>query len=278
MILTKGKYGNKVLIEDDDISEIITFCNKNDVTEIEVNSSKGSKVSSLKFLEKIKTSLVSIEINCTKIESIGSIQKLDKLKLISILSYSKAELDFSKFKELEECNLEWQNGYVSILKNKNIKDLYVNNLKLDFNVHTFGELKSLQRLTLLSSNLNDLKPIKSLYNLEYLRLGNCRNLLNIEDIVNLKSLKTLIIDTSKKIENINCIFSLKKIENLQLLNLGKINTIQGIDSLNNLKEFHFWESTNILDGDLLPLKKINSLMKVSFANRRHYNKKNEDFK
>ncbi len=39
----------------------------------------------------------------------------------------------------------------------------------------------------------------------------------------------------------------------------------------------FYESTNIIDGDLKPITKLNKLNKVSFQNRKHYTHNREAF-
>jgi hypothetical protein len=62
-----------------------------------------------------------------------------------------------------------------------------------------------------------------------------------------------------------------------LLNIGNIETIKGIENLKDLNDFIFYESTNILDGDLYPITKLENLKKIAFQNRRHYSHKREDF-
>jgi hypothetical protein len=39
----------------------------------------------------------------------------------------------------------------------------------------------------------------------------------------------------------------------------------------------FYDSTNILDGDLAPVQRHNGLSRISFQNRKHYSHRREQF-
>ncbi len=99
----------------------------------------------------------------------------------------------------------------------------------------------------------------------------------MQGISNLKALEVLEIELCKGIQNVSDIFELENLERLLLINCGEIESIKGIEKLTELREFFFYESTNILDGDLEPLTKLKKLSKMSFQNRRHYTRKREEF-
>ena len=59
--------------------------------------------------------------------------------------------------------------------------------------------------------------------------------------------------------------------------MGNIESIKGIEELKELSIFLFYESTNIIDGDISPVFKLANLSKISYQNRKHYSHKREEF-
>jgi hypothetical protein len=64
---------------------------------------------------------------------------------------------------------------------------------------------------------------------------------------------------------------------LDFNNNGDIASLKPIEFLKSLQRLTFYESTNIVDGDMAPLKKHKKLTTISFKNRRHYSQRREDF-
>jgi len=87
----------------------------------------------------------------------------------------------------------------------------------------------------------------------------------------------LNIDTCKAIDSIEEVGSLPRLRKLNLNNDGNIESLKPLDNLKGLELVVFYESTNILDGDLTPLWRQKNLSRVSFQNRKHYSHKREDF-
>ncbi len=70
--------------------------------------------------------------------------------------------------------------------------------------------------------------------------------------------------------------SLVKLRTLDLNNDGEIASLKPLDKLIRLERVTFYETTNILDGDLSPIISKN-LSRVAFKNRRHYSHTREEF-
>lgn len=90
-------------------------------------------------------------------------------------------------------------------------------------------------------------------------------------------LEELEIQRCKGITAISEVFKLGKLKRLLLIDLGGIASIGGIENLTELEEFLFYESTNIVDGDLSPITRLKKLSKISYQNRKHYSHRREQF-
>lgn len=60
-------------------------------------------------------------------------------------------------------------------------------------------------------------------------------------------------------------------------NRGNIASLHSRDNLSDLEVVLFYESINIVDGDLLAVMRRQNLSRVSFQNRRHYSHRREEF-
>ena len=106
------------------------------------------------------------------------------------------------------------------------------------------------------TRLTSLKGIETLANLEELEIHTCRGIGSIEEVGSLSHLQKLHLD-----------------------NDGDIESLKPLEKLNSLVSLSFYESTNILDGDLSPLlHHQKSLSRVSFQNRRHYSHRREELR
>jgi hypothetical protein len=246
-----------------------------EVKEIELNIGKGWRGENVEFLRHIPD-LNSIRIADYNLTSIEPVHYLHNLKSIDISTYCNTPIRFSEFPDLIDCSFEWRKKSDSIFECINLEKLAINNFDSK-SAEKFESLQNLQELTLLNSKIENLHGIDSLSRLFKLRLGNLKSLSKIEGIKFLNNLKILDIGSCKKINSIVEVFNLLKLETLLLNDIGEIDSIDGIENLVKLKLFTFYESTNIIDGDLTQLKTLKNLTKLSFQNRRHYTHKREEF-
>src|SRR5690348_16386240 len=103
-----------------------------------------------------------------------------------------------------------------------------------------------------------------------LRLANLKRLTSLAGIEGLKRLEELDIHTCRSITSIEEVGFLPQLRKLYLNDDGEIESLKPLERLHCLREVLFYESTNILDGDLTPLVHQKNLLRVSFQNRRHY--------
>src|SRR5207253_3095243 len=107
--------------------------------------------------------------------------------------------------------------------------------------------------------------------------ANLKRLASLAGIEELANLEDLEIHTCRAIRSIKEIGSLRRLKGLALNNDGDIESLKPLNNLSGLESVLFYESTNILDGDLSPVLRQKALARVSFQNRRHYSHRREDF-
>lgn len=157
-----------------------------------------------------------------------------------------------------------------------LKKLFVNRYD-GKDIVPFMRLINLESLAIFNARVENLLGFGTLKKLRSLRLANLKRLTSLAGIEGLENLQELDIHTCRAIGSIEQISSLSQLQKLYLNNDGDIESLKPIDKLTGLEAVLFYESTNILDGDLSPLKRQQNLSRISFQNRRHYSHRREEF-
>lgn len=271
----EGLFGTKATIKGTWHDSFLKMIIEKDVKELELNDGKGWKGENIDFVTSLPNlkSLIIIDFSIKSIEAIHSLNGLIKLQLST---YSKKPINFNAFPNLVECGFEWIRGSESLFECSGLIALGINRYD-DTNSTSFSKLVHLKKLTIMNSKIENLKGLAILSHLNYLSISNLKNLTSLHGLQNLHELEELEIQRCKGISTISEVLQLTKLKRLLLIDLGDIASIKGIENLTELREFLFYESTNIIDGDLLPIKKLKNLNKISFQNRKLYSHKREDF-
>jgi hypothetical protein len=270
-----GKYGLHAVLKSAWSEQIAKEIRTHQCQELEINHAKGWCGDNLYFLSLCPW-LKAFKIIDFKIRSVEPIHELHDLRALEVMTYCNTELQFSAFPQLEECALEWRIKAESLFNCGGLKHLFVNSYS-GKNLASFSRLEKLESLAILNAPIISLDGISSLRNLRSLRLANLKKLQSLKGIEVLTNLEELEIHTCRQITSISEIAALLNLRKLHLNNDGQIVSLKPIDAINNLESVLFYESTNIVDGDLSPLMRQKNLSRVSFQNRRHYSHKREDF-
>ncbi len=269
-----GEYGRRAVItaawSDDMINRLVDGA----IAELELNNGKGWRGSNLDFLAKLPQ-LRSFTI-IASISSVEPIHFLRELRVLNVITYCRSEIRFSTFPRLEECALEWRPKAKSLFDCKTLRKLFVDHFA-GKNTSTFAKLVNLQSLAILNAPINDLRGLSGLRNLRNLRLAGLRCLASLAGVEALTNLEKLDVNTCRRIGSIEEIGSLRGLRKLYLNNDGEIESLKPLNGLTGLEWVSFYESTNILDGDLSPLLRQKNLSRVAFKNRRHYTHRREEF-
>jgi len=248
---------------------------KKGIKELELNHAKGWKGRDLSFLPGL-CHLLAFEIIDWKIDDVSPIHNLRFLKSLDVNTYCESEIDFSCFPELEEVSLEWRDKAQSLLNCTSLKKVFINNYA-GKSLEDFSKLRNLRHLSLKSPKIENIGNVYSLEKLKFLELGNARKLKSLVGIEKLDSLKTLELNRCRNIHNIEPVRYLYHLRRFFLVDCKQIESLKPIEELNNLEEICFYDSTNIVDGDLSPLKELPNLKDIYFQDFRHYNYRMEDF-
>ena len=247
----------------------------NRVVELELNQAKGWSGEDVAFLSRLPE-LRAFEIFDFNIRDVAAVHALHALRKLGVTTYCSTALDFSAFPELEHCDLEWRPKATSIFQCVTLQRLFVNRYDGD-DVRPFGNLVNLRSLAILNAPTRSLEGLGRLANLRSLRLANLKKLRSLRGLEDLVGLEELEIHTCRGIDSIEEVGALGHLKKLHLNNDGPIASLKPLEKLSGLESVLFYESTNILDGDLSPLLRQKHLSRVSFQNRRHYSHRREDF-
>ena len=274
--LESGSYGPRAVLRSAWHPSMIGLLNANHVAELELNAAKGWRGADLSFLAEL-TELKSFKIIDFHIKDISPVHLLPDLRQLDVSTYCATELQFSAFQRLESCGLEWRSKAKSIFDCTTLKSLFINKYK-GKDVRSFAKLTNLESLALLNAPIENIREVSGLKKLRSLRLGLLRCLSSLTGLESLENLEELDINTCRGFQSIEEIGALTCLKKLCLNNLGAIESLKPLDRLDGLELISFYESTNILDGDLSPLLRQKFLSRTAFQNRRHYSLRREDLR
>jgi hypothetical protein len=274
-VLERGRFGTRAVITTHWNHDIQAQLLKEEIAELELNDGKGWRGDNLSFLGYF-SNLSALTVIDLTIKSIEPIHALHRLRTLDILTYCRTEIRFDQFPNLTECGIEWRDKATSLFDCRGLRKLYINRFN-GRDLRQFEKLTNLESLAILGASIISLEGLGVLHDLRSLRLGDLRKLKSLKGIDKLAKLEKLEVNTCPKIPSISELSELFSLRELHLNNLGNIQTLEPIRRLRNLEWVTFYESTNVLDGDLSPLVALPKLMKISFQNRRHYSHRRESF-
>jgi len=274
--ITSGKFGPHMCLSSGWSDRIEKIFKRKRVLELELNYAKGwPRGSDLTFLKNIKE-LKSFELLDYQVSDISAINELNDLRLLKVNSNCNNVINCSNFPNLESISLEWFPNVKSLFGCVSLKSVFINCCKIK-DLSVFKNLQNLEVLRLKSPGIERIGDISSLENLRFLELGNARKLMSLDGIQAVPALEVLELNRCRKIKDIEPVKHLPLLKRLFLINSGKIESLKPVSDLKNLEKILFYESTNIMDGDLSPLKELPCLKEISFVDRKHYNLTMEDF-
>lgn len=237
------------------------------VRELELNYAKGWSEHDYSFLSQL-SGLEALEIIDWNATDITPIHHLSDLKLLSVSTYCKTAIDFSRFPKLEDCSLEWRARARSVFEHTGIKKLFIN--KFSGKDLCSFEKMTLDSLSLASPKLESFNGVHAIQGLGFLGVYVARRLSSLSDLEGAPGLTHLEVNDCPKVHDLSALANLRNLEELHLCNNGEIDTFRPLAGHSRLRVVFFYESTNVVDGDLGVLKALPSLEDVAFMDRPHY--------
>lgn len=247
--------------------------NKNNVTGLRLSASNGWRDTNIDFIHNL-SAIHELEIYNWDVVDISPIESLPRLVKISLECNYRKSIDFTKFKGLQYCFLQWKPKSDSIFSSPSLKMLNIVNYPYE-DLQPLQALHQLTELKLTSNKLKSLVGISSLKALLSIDLYRCTKLESLEDIQNAGQLTTLELESCKNLGNLNPLSALTKLARVSLNNCGKLQSLHPLKSCRKLSELFFIEDTNIVDGDTGIFTELPALKTMWFANRKHYSHNRE---
>jgi hypothetical protein len=222
----------------------------------------------LEFLRDLPA-LRSLEVHHLPLADVRPIESQRSLEHLSLNAYFRVNVDFSGLARLRTAHLDWGPGAETVLRTEHLEDLSFNRFPHK-DLRLLATLRGLKKLRLAGGRLASLDGIGALVRIEELRLLDLRALSNIESIRGVAAtLTSLEFNQCRALARLDALAALERLQRLVVANCGDIESLSPVAGL-PLQELHFYETTNIRDGQLDVLLGIPSLVNTSFANRRHY--------
>jgi hypothetical protein len=245
---------------------------ENDIKALYLNFAHKWSCEDYSFLSNLKT-IELLSIIDAPSSGLEAIEEMESLVDLSLSTYFKSKIDFTKLPKLKYCGLDWYKGTESIFNVTSLTHLGIEGFKAK-DLTKFSELVNLERLGIGNSNIDELNGIEGLTKLKKLELSNCKKLTDFMPITQLKNLEWLSIDGTKEVRNIEFVRNMTSLKILDVSDTNNIESIEPLKDLIGLKAVAFvGNKTTIVDGDLSYLTKLPNLALLWLAPRKHYSHK-----
>jgi len=256
-----------LIIESEKIPECMEFFrNNNYLQKIWISRFHGYLEKDISFLKEYSY-VKKIIINGPF--EISGLYYLNDLEFLSYENYIKEQsLDLSYFKNIKTCYLDLSSKIKGLNSLSEVRDIRLFHYTVkEKDLTGLDNLKQLESFFISMSNIDSLTGIQEFKKLKKIEFHYLRNLLDIEAVANLsETLEFLTFGNAKKITDFESVKSLKNLKVLGFNDCGSIPSIKFINDMPNLESFRF-VGTNVLDGDLSPLKRLRF---AGFLNKKHY--------
>lgn len=270
--IERGEFGKRLIVREPWNDNLEALATRERVAELVLATMQyGWAGSNVEFLARLPW-LKVLELDHLTIDDILPVGDLHELAILR-LNTPRAKMvpDFSALQRLRMLVIAyWMPRTETAFNCRTLERLLVYK-------YPYEDITPLSRLTKLDSllfvntyRLKSIRGIHALQKMEYLGFFLCPKLTDITEIAEVKSIKELAFDTCKKARPFDVVGSLKGLRSLFFNNCGPVESIAALRNTPDLEEFLFWESTDVLDGDLSPMAALPRLRCHAFKNRKHY--------
>lgn len=253
-----------VKINEENIKESIAYIQEHQINNVDLSY----ELDQVDFLSECPD-IEMVSLGGEDLKDVSGLYQLENLKSLSINeTRSSLEIDLEKICSLEVLYGQLPPKAKGLGTLENLKEMRLWGYKPKTkNLEQFSDLKNLESLELVQSNITSLMGAEGLESLEKLGLFYLRSFNDLKDIKYLtNSLRILEIENCKKIGDFTPLAELKGLEKLFMMDCGEIASIQFVNQLPPLKVLAFG-GTTVLDGDLYPCERIEE---VYFTQKKHY--------
>jgi hypothetical protein len=262
-----------LFINSDRLPECINYLYNSNLRFVTISSFQYYKAKDIVFLFSLKDFLEGLSILDTYYDY-NVVNELHQLKYLGIPDNGRDVIDLRNFPHIEMCSVTFSKRLQGLKSCSNLKSLTLTNYKSK-DLTTLPPMESLEHLSLIKTDITNLKGIEQFNNLKKLDIYSASKLETIKEIQTLSnSFEEIQIEQCKKIDDYEALGKIKSLKKIILSESGKTKNLAFIRELPQLEFISFW-GTNVIDGNL---EHLNGIQYVGFDNKKHYSHKVEQFK
>jgi protein phosphatase 1 regulatory subunit 7 len=263
-IIDKWRDWKVLWINTDHIDACLAAYEAGEASAIGILDVKGFRGTDLSILTTI-ANLQGLVIPYPENLDVGVVKSLSQLRFL-VLGKERAPLDFSVFAQLLELSTDWKSSDVLPNAQSGLERLSLWGFRpKSRDLESLPAYKKLIYLKLVQGSVECLDGIEKYVSLNEAEFAYLRQLKNIAAIGSC-SVETLDFDACRKIEDFASLAKCPKLKLLRYTNCGSLPSLAPLKDFKALENFRF-VATNILDGDMSPLLRLNS---TGFMMKRHY--------
>ncbi|KAA3614457.1 MAG: hypothetical protein DWQ01_01780 [Planctomycetota bacterium] len=267
-ILEDGNWGPRLLMRGTWTPSLGEQIDLASVRELIVDWNRGWRGRDLWFLQEFPD-LEALRLRIPSLEDPSVLYTLEKLRSLHLATFCNSEIHFEKWPHLQECRLDWMPCAASILQQGELQALRVDHFP-GRDLSSMTSLRKLQRLQFHQPRLRSLAGAGVFAELEHLKILDGHRLRSLDGLQSLTRLQRLDINRCPRLKDLQALAELTSLQVLHLTDNGKIPSLQPLATLRELRELRFYDSTEVVDGDLRPLLALTKLEKLAFKPRDHY--------
>jgi hypothetical protein len=271
-----NKCKKKLMLEPKEFEQGIEYALANDCDGLQIDTWNidDDAVMDFKLFEKVANQIVFLSItniNTTNVANFEYIYSLERLETFYCQQVD-LHIDFTRFSSLRNIGIFYNKNFLNLDKLEQLESAVISKLT-EKDMSLFSNWKSIKTLHIYQSQIECLKGIEDLIQIDTLVFAHNRKLIDISSINRLDYIGEVSFEKNSKLRDYSVLADNQNIHNLFISDLDDLKFIQ---SMKSLLSFRFWNCKN---GDLSPLLGNPILKDVYFTpNKKHYSHTLEQIK
>jgi Leucine-rich repeat (LRR) protein len=269
--LSHSRWGTRIVVSGPWTDADTKLAQETEVRHLVLNYMNGWD-NRIDFLPELPA-LRYIEIMSISLNDLSPLENLRQLEGLRMTAVKAKRFSLAELRQLTELSISWKPGYRDIEACEKLENIWISHWAWE-DLSPLRLMKKLQKLRIATGRLRRFSPVTH-KKLQALGLYLLKNLEDIEEFSELVALQHLELKGKSRVKSYEAIGRISSLRTLKLENIP-VKNLAFVRSLALLEDFRYYEGI-IEDGDLSPLDSLQKLRCVRFQDRRHYNRRFEDY-